>query len=405
MNTYRYVAKNGPTDMAEGRVEAQTEKEAIEKVSQKGLIPLKIELDAGQPDQAGSGQLSPGTRIGSRLITLFSRQLASLLRAGVPILRAITIISDQTEDRALKHLLKDIRKGVEDGAAFSTVLARYSRIFPSLFIALIRAGEDSGKLPQVLLTISDYRVKQEELVSKLRLAMIYPAMMAVVGTGTVIFMLTFVMPRLMRLYIDMGQALPVPTKILIAVSMFLKFWWIAVLGGLVALFVLSARYLATKPGKLALAAAQLNIPLVRSFVIKAELARFSRTMQMLLESGIPILRAIQLTLPVMGNEILKNELAKSYAELEQGGSFGKSLRNSSLIPAFMSNMLSVGEESGKLDSALKELADAYERETDDVIKAAGSLIEPVMILGMGLIVGFIVISMLLPIFELNTMVR
>jgi type II secretory pathway component PulF len=209
----------------------------------------------------------------------------------------------------------------------------------------------------------------------------------------------------MRLYTDMGQALPVPTRILIAVSMFLKSWWLAVLAAVVALCVLASRYLATKAGRRVLGMAQLHTPLVSAFVVKAELSRFSRTMQMLLQSGINILRAIQLTLPVMSNEPLKNELAKSYAELEQGGSFGRSLRNSPLIPAFMSNMLSVGEESGKLDNALSELADAYERETDDVLKALGSLIEPVMILGMGLIVGFIVISMLLPIFELNTMVR
>ena len=405
MAIYKYLAKNGPVDTAVGRIEAQSEKEAIEKLSQKGLVPLKIEPDTGVPSSAAGEPAPVGSRVGSRLITLFSRQLASLLKAGVPILRALSIISDQTEDRTLKQLLKDIRKEVEDGAAFSVVLARHPRIFPPLYIALIRAGEDSGQLPKVLMTISDYRMKQEELISRVRMAMVYPVMMAVVGVGTVIFMLAFVMPRLMRLYIDMGQALPLPTRILIAVSMFLKSWWLVVLVGAVALCVFAARYLATRPGRLVLGRAQLKIPLLRSFVVKAELALFSRTMQMLLQSGINILRAITLTLPVMGNEPLKNEMGKSYAELEQGGSFGRALRNSPLIPSFMSNMLSVGEESGKLDNAFAELADAYERETDEVLKAAASLIEPVMILGMGLIVGFIVISMLLPIFELNTMVR
>jgi general secretion pathway protein F len=239
------------------------------------------------------------------------------------------------------------------------------------------------------------------------MAMAYPILMACVGIGTVIFMLSFVMPRLTHLYKDMQQSLPIPTKILLSLSKGLQQWWFWIYLFLILFFfvLIISRYSRTKAGKIAFSLFQLHIPVIGTLISKAELARFSRTLELLLRSGIPILKAITITIPVLGNELIKNQLVSSYKELEQGGSLGRSLKNSKLIPIFMSNLIIVGEESGKLDEALTELAGSYERDTDEAIRIMSSLLEPLMILAMGLIVGFIVVAMLLPIFEINVMVR
>ena len=410
MATYIYQAKKDPQNTVEGRIEAQSEREAIEKIRLLGLVPISLREDNVAAVELALPQVmvpagKSGVRLTSREITIFSRQLASLLKSGVPILRSLVIIRDQATSRKLKSIVQNIYKEVEAGSVFSSVLAQYPRVFPALFIALIRAGEDSGALPEVLFKISDYRAKQEEVVSRFKMAMVYPALMAFVGIGTVVFMLTFVMPRLTKLYQDMGQGLPIPTKILIAVSSGLAQGWVWALVIIVASIVIVQRYSLTKAGKITYSVIQLNLPLLGSLVLKSELARFSRTLELLLRSGISILRAINVTIPVLDNEIIKSQLSASYKELEQGGSLGRSLKNSKIIPPFMTNLLIVGEETGKLDDALTEIASSYERDTEEAIRMMASLLEPLMILVMGIVVGFIVVAMLLPIFEMNMMVR
>jgi len=405
MNTYRYRAKKGHSEITEGSIEAQSEKEAIDKLSALGVMPLKLEQEAGgvEPNKAISGK--PHGKIKSREITIFTRQLASLLKSGVPILNALSIIREQSENTGLKNMLGDIYNAIKDGATFSSVLAQYPKVFAFLYIAMIRAGEDSGSLPDALLRIADYRAKQEEIISRFRMAMAYPILMAVVGLATVIFMLTFVMPRLMKIFLNMGQDLPLPTRILITISDFLRYKWFWVILALAIITFILKRQTKTKAGRLSLSRLKLRIPVFGKLILKSEAGRFSRTLELLLKNGIPILRAIEIAIPVIGNEVMKNQLRQSYQELQQGGSLGKSLKNSKIFPVFMSNLISVGEESGRLDEALGEVANSYERDTDEAIRMMNSLLEPLMILAMGLIIGFIVVSMLLPIFEINVMSR
>jgi type II secretory pathway component PulF len=221
----------------------------------------------------------------------------------------------------------------------------------------------------------------------------------------VIFMLTFVMPRLMNIFLSIEQDLPIPTRILISISSALRQWWPWLLFGAVFLIVILRRQIKTRAGMLILSQFYLHLPVFGRFITKAELARFCRTLELLVKNGIPILRALEVATPVLDNEVIKEHLQKSYKELEQGGSLGKSLKGCSFIPVFMSNLISVGEESGRLDEALGEVADIYERDTDEAIKVLSSLLEPMMILVMGLVVGFIVVAMLLPLFEINIMMK
>ena len=235
--------------------------------------------------------------------------------------------------------------------------------------------------------------------------MAYPVLMAIVGVATIIFMFVFVMPRLMGIYGTMGQSLPLPTRILISISNGLRhnLLWIVIGAVLAALMV--RRNLKTQSGKVVFNQLQLHLPVIGNFVVKAELSRFCATLELLIKSAVPILKALEVSIPILENEIIKNRLKKSSKDLEQGGSFGKSLKSSPIFPPFMSNLISVGEESGKLDEALAEVAFSYQRDTDEALSVITNLLEPLMILAMGLIVGFIVVAMMLPIFEINVMVK
>lgn len=402
MGHYKYRAKKGSEEgIVEGRIEARSEKEAIEKLGSIGYLPIRIEQEgaAGESVKRAADKISG--RVKSRKITIFSRELASLLKSGVPILSAIDIIAEQSEDPKLRHVLRNVHAALRDGDAFSTSLARYPNIFSPLYVAMIKAGENSGALSDALLRISEYRTKQEKMISDLRMASVYPMLMAFVGLCTVIFMLTFVMPRLMQIFLRIGQDLPVPTQILISVSTLLRERWHIVILIILAALLVGRGQAKTRAGKMSMSIMKLHIPVFGTLIQKAELARFSRTLELLIRNGIPILKAIDIAIPVLSNEVIKNQLQNSYRELEQGGSFGKSLKNSPLFPAFMSNLIIVGEESGRLDDALNEVASSYERDFDEAVKVLSNLLEPVMILIMGLVVGFIVIAMLLPIFEIN----
>ena len=403
MPVYKYRAKKGPDEVFEGRLEAQSREEAIEKISQTGFLPIDVETENKKPNLETEMRYRGRLRIKSREITVFSRQMASLLKAGVPILQAINIIQEQSDNPDLRSMLTDVYNSVKEGSTLSGVLSRYTRVFSGLYIAMVRSGENSGALPEVLLRIADYRSKEDEMMSRLRMAMAYPILMACVGLGTVIFMLTFVMPRLTGIFSSMGKDLPLPTQIIIALSQGLREWWIWIIAGIILIIVLGRLQANTKAGKISYSLFSLHVPIFGNFVLKSELGRFCRTMEMLIKNGIPILNAIDTAVPVLENEIVKNKLSNSHKDLEQGGSLGKSLKDANIFPLFMSNLIIVGEESGQLEGALAEIADSYERDTDEMMKVMSSLLEPLMILIMGLIVGFMVISMLLPIFQINMM--
>jgi type II secretory pathway component PulF len=399
MPYFKYRAKISADEIIEEKIEAQNRDEAIEKISAMGYFPVHVEEDSTKekyaPPRVSSGKIK------SSEVTIFTRQLATLIRSGIPILNALNIISEQFSNPAFKVLINRVHDEIKNGSNLSNVLTEYPRLFSPIYIALVHAGETTGNLPTVLSKITDYRRKQEELLSRVRAALAYPIFMAVVGIATVVFMLTFVMPKLMGIFVSMGQSLPLPTQILIAISLGIRKYWFPFLLAITLLYFLLRQHTKTKIGKITLSMFKLKFPVLGALILKTEIARFCGTLELLIKTGIPILQAIEVSVPILGNEIVKQQLLLSRKELEQGGSFGKSLKNSKLFPVFVSNLIIVGEESGKLDDALSEVAGAYEADIDESIKVMTSLLEPAMILVMGLIVGFIVISMLLPLFQIN----
>jgi len=324
-----------------------------------------------------------------------------LIKSGIGILPALTIISKQSRSQYLKEIFGNIQNDVRNGKSLSSSLSEYPKVFPSLYIAMVKSGEGTGTLQESLLRIANYRQREEEILSRVRSALAYPVLMAFVGAGTIVFMLTYVIPRLMKVFERLGQELPLPTKILISISSGLQQWWFWILVSLIIVIYILKQGSKTKAQKAFLSQLKLKFPVLGDFIHKNELAKLSRTLELLIKSGIPILKAIEISIPILGNEVLKSELMLSYKKLEEGESFGRSLENSKLFPGFMTSLIIVGEASGRLDEALGEIASSYERDTDEAVKVMTSLLEPIMILVMGVIVGFIVMAMLLPIFEIS----
>ncbi len=405
MGMYKYQAKKGPGEVIESVVYAASEKEAVEKISQMGYLPVRLEeinsAASALPAKMGFFQ----QRVNPKLVTVFSRQLSILLKSGVPILNGLTILIEQSDSYYFKTVLGEIRQDIKNGKSLSLGLLRYPQLFPPLYIALVKAGEDSGTLENSLLRIAEYRHKQEQILSHIRTALTYPILMAIVGTGTIIFMLTFVMPRLLKIFFKLGQDLPLPTRILIGMSNFLTQNWFWLVLILCAMVLLVKRGAPSRKEQLYWSSLRLRLPFFGEIFLKAELARFSRTLQLLLKSGIQLLKAIRVGIPTLNNEIIKEALRKGYKEIEQGETFGNILKRSRIFPKFMISLVSVGEESGRLDEVLEELANTYESDTDEAIKIMTNLLEPLLILVMGVVVGFIIVSMLLPIFQINVMIQ
>jgi len=404
MPLYKYRAKEGAEKIVEGNIEASSKEIAMRRIEEMGYFPVKVDelSQASVPVTVYKSRL----KVKFKEVTTFTRQLGTLIRSGVPILRALGVIVEQASNANLKSVAGGVYAELKEGTKLSDSLAEYPRIFSSFYTAMIKAGEDSGNLDEVLFRIADYRQAQEDIISKVKLALIYPVIMLLVGIGTIVFMLTFVVPRLMRIFQDIGQDLPPITKILISLSGYLtSFKGIILLAGILIFIFMVGLELRKKTGKRLLGMIQLHLPIIKDLVLKKELARLSRTLELLIKSGVPILNAIELTAPIIDNEIIRENFLRGHKELKQGSSLGDTFRRFKFFPPFMTSLIGIGEESGKLELSLSELANAYERDTEDRIKAFTTILEPVMIVIMGLIVGFVVIGMLLPIFQINLMMK
>lgn len=402
MPIFEYKARKGPTQLVAGQVEARTQEEAVEIISRQGLLPILIK------ERTFSPRSSRGARQGkikSREVFFFSRQMASLIRAGVPILRALSIVGEQTQNGYFKDMINKMQQGIKDGRPFSDCLSDYPHVFEPLYIAMVRVGEEGGRLKEVLAKIAEYQGAQQEISSKVRSALAYPVLMALVGLGTVIFILTFVIPRITPLFSNMAEQLPLPTKILMNISNILSHGWMVILLLVLIAVLFIKKWLRTDAGRASMSAFKLKLPLFGEFILKVELARFCRTLELLLKSGIPLPRGMLIAVPTLDNTLLKTDLFKCQKDLESGVSFSSGLGKSRYIPRIIPSLISVGEESGLLEESLGDIAYSYEQETNETIKTMTSLLEPGMILVVGLVVGFVVIAMLLPIFQMDILAR
>ena len=404
MAIYYYKAKSGPEKAVNGEIEAPSQEIAVEKLTQMGLTPITVR-EKGAKGERAYVPSAASARAKSSDIDIFTRQLASLIRAGVPVLRALSLIATQTETKSLKHVIDGLSGQIRGGKMLSEAMAKYPRIFNGLYISMLKAGEKGGVLDEVLYKLADYREKEAELRKKIQAAAAYPVFVIIVGILTVFAMLTFFLPKLMGIYTDMSQ-LPLPTRILKQISNFMQGNWLWIFAVITIVF---AALFKTRPGshkKYIFDSIKLNIPLIRKFVNNVEIARFARTLGLLIKNGISVHESLELAANTLDNDALKEKLGKVRGDiLNRGSTLSASLKEAGVFPSFAVNMISVGEEGGRLEESLAEISNVYEREVEQSIKVMTSLLEPVLILIVGGVVGFIVFAMLLPIFNIGLTVK
>ncbi|MCA9404338.1 MAG: type II secretion system F family protein [Candidatus Omnitrophica bacterium] len=400
MKTYQYVAKKDGAQTVKGRINAQSQEQAVDLINQLGFLPVSV---VPQPAEAKSVRRSRPRRVSPQDVATFSRQLAHLLKSGVSIIKALRILEEQTQHLYFRQVIGEILQDVKNGASFSESLQKYPRVFSPLYVTMVTAGEEGGNLQQMLINVARYLKRQSDIRWKVKTAMTYPLFMLGLGIVTVYFVLTFILPKMRGLFDNIGSRLPWPTAALLRTSDFLGEYWYILAAVILAVGYGLRRWSQSVAGKRLLSAVMLRLPLFGSIVLRAELARFARTLVLMHRGGVPFLRSLETAIPILSNDVIKKDLAVCMQSLTSGGTFGEGVKQSKDIPAMMGHLISVGEESGNVDDVLEEIADTYEQETDEQIKVMTTLLEPVMILSVGLIIGFIVFAMLLPVFDIDVL--
>jgi len=402
MSTYFYRAINEKGEVVEATISALDENEVIRILKEKKLSPLIIK----ETKQDKPKKFVLRKSIGRQEITNFTSQLASLLSAGLPLAKALETLESQAVNPKLKSLISDLNQMVSQGKSFSEALSKYPQYFSNLYQSMVRAGEVGGMLEKALTQIAEGLERDEELRSRIKGALTYPAIMLVVMIISIIVLLTFVVPRFTGIFQEMGRSLPLPTKILIGISSGLKTWW-----WLLSLLVFGIGfgfwwYIRTENGRLVFDKTKLKIPLIGSLVKEVALSRLSLTLGSLLASGVNILQALEVTRDVAGNKKISQALNVILKDVQEGSSLSKAMTNyPDIFPSFVIGMVGTGEEGGNLPEMLVKIGTYYDKRTSSRVKALTTVLEPIIILGMGVLVGFIIIAMLLPIFEMTSMIR
>jgi len=401
MPYFLYKAKKGPRQVLESRIEADSENAAVRKLIQDGLHIIWIREDTAFSKEKTVGRRFFLKQVKSKDLANFTRQLSELLDSGLPLFDALNIIERQIETPQLKGVIKNIKNSIRDGKTFSESLGPYPHIFSNLYINLVRSGEAGSMLNDVMAHMSDYLEKQEDIKSKVITALLYPMLMLVVGIMTIFILMAFVIPKLANMFIEMGEKLPLPTRMLIGLSDFISSYWIllVILAGGFIFFIKKGK--SNKVTKKAMDRFKLKIPIIGALIRNTDMARFSRTLSTLLKNGVPILHSLRITSDIIDNEIVKEGVIRIHADVKTGSSLTAAIKKDASFPQFMVNMVAIGEEGGFLDKTLLKVAKSYELEIDRAVKMTSALLEPVMILIIGLVVGFVVISMLLPVFQIS----
>jgi len=408
MSVFEYVALDEKGRQRKGFVDAPGIAAARQKLREENVYPVEINQasDRKEPSLAGVFKMNIWERVSANDVAIFTRQLSTLLGAGMPLVPSLSILMKQANNPLLKKSLAQIREQVNEGKSLTESMSGFPKIFPPFYLNMVRAGEASGTINLVLERLADFSENQQALMNKVRSALAYPVIMFFMGSAVIFLLMAFVVPKITGIFADMHQTLPLITIILITISNFLKsFWWLILI--LLAAAIAAFKYMTTgtEAGKRMWDNAKLKIPVWGQVNRKIAIARFSRTLATLLQSGVPLLSAMEIVRNVVNNIIIGEAINKASKDLEEGKGLSGPLTQSGIFPPLVIEMIAVGEQSGTLERMLNRIATAYETEAQSDIMIMTSLLEPVMILVMGLGVGFIVVSILLPIFEMNQLVR
>jgi type II secretory pathway component PulF len=401
MPTYQYKAKTRAGEVVSGSLAAGDRRAALAELSKLGFFPLAVD-SAEAEQQALDKAASFRNRVKSRDVLMFTQQLSSLLKSGMSLSQALGTLERRSQKRALGAILTELRNGIVQGESLSDSLAKHPKTFSRFFVNLIKAGEASGSLDDVLLRLGKHQEQMAEVREKVVGALIYPLIIVAVGICTIIFFMLVMVPRFSSMFKEMGTTMPLPTRILIGISdKFVSYWWIGVLLVIVGVTVYRIRS-RTPEGRLALDAFKLRSPVFGNILMANALAQFARTLATLLENGVPVLTALQIVEDTMTNRVIANEIREARTRVTDGTSISQPLSKGKVFPPLLIDMLAVGEESGAVVPALKNIADAYEQELSRMLKIFTTLLEPVIIIIMAVVVGGIVMSILMAVFSITS---
>jgi len=399
---YKALESSGKT--LRGMVEAENQKTARLKLKKQGLLVVAIsEKSSSRSQTTSSGVPFIGNRVSVREIALMTRQLASLVKANIPLVEALNALVEQTEKPVLKVTLAQVRQDVNEGTSLAKAMAKHPKVFDNIFVNMIEAGESSGTLALVLLRLADLKEAQMRLRGKIISSMTYPVLMMCVSFTLLLGIFTFVIPKLTQVFESMNKQMPVVTRFLITISDLIVNWWYLFLSAVLLSFWLFNRYINSTRGRPRWDAFKLKMPMFGSLVRMIAVTRFSSTMATLLGSGVPILTSMNIARNLVGNIPISQAIGHARENITEGQSIAEPLRRSGEFPPLVIHMIAIGEKTGELPGMLQNVAETYEEQVNARIEGLTSLLEPLMIVGMGLVVGFIVLSVFMPIMDLSNM--
>lgn len=397
MALYEYSALDSQGRRQRGEIEASGQKLASKKLRERGLYPTK--LTSSQGGQGRQQRPLWRRRVDAIQLGVATRQLSTMLAAGMPLDEALATVAEQQGQAQLGSALSRVREDILQGSAVHQALQAHPQVFPPLYTNMVKVGEASGTLDKVLLQLAEFMDEQARFNAQLKAAMTYPLLMFLVGSGVLLFLMAFVVPKITRMLEDLDQALPLPTLWLMGFSNFLADYWWLLLALLLLLYWFGRRLTATAKGRLWFDRKKFRLPLFGPLALHGATARFSRTMSALLQSGVPMLTALEIVQSLMGNSHLQQALDVVREKVTEGAGLAEPLRESAVFPLMLPQMVAVGERSGELEGMLQKVAEIYEHQVQTRMSGMMALLEPLMILVMGTVVGFIVLAILLPIFQ------
>jgi type IV pilus assembly protein PilC len=400
-DTFQYKVRDRVGNVTTGSLVADSEALVLSRLREQGLTPLDVRRQKRSIGQIEFG----GKKVKLKQVAVFSRQFATMVNSGLPILRALAILADQTDNKELARVLGEARLDVEQGSSLSGALSKHEHVFNNLYISMVRAGETGGSLDSTLLRLAEMIEREVQLRGKIKSAMTYP--IAVVGLVILIMtaMLLFVVPQFKGIYGQLGGTLPLPTRVLLFVSDAFKSYWFVVVGALVLARFMFRRWKRTERGREAVDAFKLRAPVFGSLFHKTALSRFSSTLAMLLRSGVPILQALEIVAETVNNKVIGKAIADVQISVRDGESIAKPLTKYPVFPPMVVQMIAVGEETGQVDTMLEKIAQFYDQEVEASVDALTSLIEPILIAIIGIAVGAAVVALYMPMFNIIKLIK
>src|SRR5687767_3820637 len=398
MPTFTYTARTLTGELKSATMEAPSRDEVVNQLKRQRLNVVKVDEQAKQK-KPGSGKIT------MRDIVIFTRQFSTMINAGLPLVQALDILSKQSESKGLQQVTKAVVFDVESGHTVADALANHPKAFGDLYVNMVAAGEAGGILDTILMRLATFLEKNDALVRKVKGAMIYPAVIMSVAAIAIIVLLWKVIPVFESMFASVGQALPLPTRIVIGASRFLKSYWWVVFGGIAGGAFLLKRYYASNNGKLVIDRLMLKMPVLGDVLRNSAVSRFTRTLGTLISSGVSILEGLEITAKTAGNRVIQDAIMASRASIAGGDTIAQPLQKSKVFPPMVISMIAVGEQTGGLDEMLSKIADFYDEEVDAAVSNLLSLLEPIMIVFLGVVVGGMVVAMYLPIFDMINAVQ